>query len=115
MIKKYDEFINEEINWSKKPWVWLKNILKLEEPEYDEPEEEIGPNDEVVLSTNFSVNILKLGNSVELEKSIRELYKVYNVTGSIIQINSNSFQIKAKGKKKDVDVVYNTIKNAILK
>jgi len=37
-IKKFKDFkqVNEKIDWSKKPWLWLKKIMNLEEPEIEE-------------------------------------------------------------------------------
>lgn len=111
MIKKFNEFrINEEINWNKKPWIWLKNIMKLEEPDYDDSEYDL--NDIVDMEFEFTANILNYSNSEEILYAVKKLSDTYNLETRITHY-SNTFLVKSRGEKKDCDNFYETIKSVL--
>lgn len=114
MITSWEAFtekkVYEEINWSKQPWKFLKNILQLEEPEI----EEVGDfkdDDIVELKTTLRVSVSnEISYTVD---AIEKLAKVYKLEGSVTPINNSTIDIKLRGKKKLVDIFYENLSDSI--
>jgi hypothetical protein len=111
-LKTFDQF-NEKIDWSKRPWIWFKNIINLEEPEYDEPQKEISPNDIVDMKFELTINILKLYDTEGFTKVLGDLANTCRLISYDITNRGNEFHINCRGKKKYCDIFHNSIKSLL--
>ena len=111
------EMFNEEINWNNQPWRFIKNILKLEEPEVKEiePKSEVkdSPDDYVSMTINFHLSIMrgeipsKVGDAMEI------LMKRHHLTGVVKYERRDNYKLELKGKRKDTDAFYDELKRLI--
>ena len=108
-INSYNEFINEKLNWSKNPWKFIKNIIKLEEPDGDDEPEELNDNDIVTGQIKLKLSILQ--NAGNLSDALEKLANVLNLKIDIINYGDN-YLITLTGKKIDYNNFYNKLKNA---
>ncbi len=114
-VKSFDLFVNEKINWDKQPWKILKNIMNLEEPDIKEEEvQDIKkPDDIVEMIITFQLSILRPDTPSRVEDAIEILIKKYHLTGDINHKGWMEFELKLKGKRKDVDAFYNQLQKLI--
>lgn len=142
-IKNYNDFTNEEINWGKQPWRFLKNIMNLEEPEYDDVESDedyddtltpkqkerlkkLGnkmkdfekskesPDDIVTMTTSFQISLFRPDTPDSIIKAMTLLANKYNLTGDVEHEGSMHFSLKLRGKRKDADDFYDKLREILL-
>lgn len=111
-IKSFDSFINEEVNWGKQPWKFIKNLMSLEEKD-EEAQEKKNPDDIVEMTTTFQLSILRSDTPNSVGDAMELLMKRYHLMGTVYSRGGMRFELQLKGKRKDADAFYDQLQKLI--
>jgi hypothetical protein len=142
-VQNFDGFLNEEINWGKQPWKFVKDTMKLEEPE-DESEE--SEPDEEGRSKISKRELKKLIRAEKKKADVKKSYiapdaqvslkfkfrpsifhivnipELHNALTKLARKNNldgtvscvgDKFEFDLEGKKKDADAFYEKLREII--
>lgn len=97
-----DQQTNEEINWSKQPWKFIKGILKLEEDDDDLEEDEPESDDDIITAEmKIQLSVLRMQAPNRMIEALKKLANSYNLESKILYNGYDKYNLELKGKRID--------------